>query len=1534
MGSIPTRVENGIASDSQQAFSPAERTEKTYQFQRQVSGINCIRPETTLRREEPTIAYSPASKSFADKPSIADKIRAPQKTQREKLDTYTLLMRDINKFVSTEYESSDSTIIPLNVDPADIEIITIPEPDTFASAPAEEKKQSMSCLSNDGNHFAIWHSKNVRVLNVRGGHWENDVKVDLESVVSDKQVFFTPTPGKFVVVTDSEVGIYEVGGSKLQTFSLPKNEEEFVDDPIQPLLSYYFLSDNETVNNVGYFIDKNCVGLMLCDGYYFYLVDLRYPAAKEFPLLRGKIDGQKDKDGSEVEMRGAHCFTQVSSRTIFTFTDTNQDGTSSTIVREWKINSDPLVHFSGTPWNGITLVSSMVETGKRFLIADTTTVCPGQSSFWVHDANENAFFKFDFSGQKGYSLAARLQHESSGHPESIQSAANDNYLLVREGQDTIVLYSKFESKYETIFRKKCDSDISIYLSLRLDVLVVRKASEIILMPIDLPPGIRTFCMQKNIEGFESDASNTFFVTENSIISVDVFEGTFITKDGHNRFNSHKLEHIIHSSVNMEEAKKEKMLLKEFQLVEKYPPRVAFALFSKSKKIHQMESVLMLVIDPFTEEVFYSKFVKHPNMNSVTISERGRCFCVTCEDASYSYHIEGDEKQFLGGEGKMIKVKDKFIFWNSIDGVASPTTVLTLFDTGNPSRYMNEQCLINSTGDYKYFKVSDDENTLILYGQGGFCVVDFITYQHRVVENAHLALNANCLEISPCNKFFAIFSMHEGRVYMYDLSDLKQSEVCSSSATGKSLVFQFLKETNMLLVVDPRKEEISTHYVRDLLGGHAKNKFTIPIGSLKVPPSLVPIRIVKKKKSVAILCSVKLNKKVLFYIKRPSNFLNHLNLSFIRREIANFTATDEEEKKQHSVNKILSLIRVNDIHALYMHPIFLIIVYHLNYPGMLDKFSAFFGDNRDGLFSRQGLLKLFFKVNKKESMKSALSILKHIYLVENRYPSINQGEIVRMIESMKMNLLTDDLRKSLFEFLLFAPYKEKFTGELKNDQRGVIRIAAHGDNTDLLKSRLIRDTALNLMMDQPKSISDIEVFETLIKLDLSSGSTFSRAFFQTLEHVSNESLKNRYKVFVYHKWNRIFWYAIFYAFSYWAMNLLAYIHLGYFPELKWMAVLIYIMCSGFLAFELKCMMSDPTRYFRDTWNYIDWSISVFLIVTCAIVSKRHEDEMTLAMNWIRLLSVVLLSVRSLTWLRVFRPIRYLITMVFQVFVDVMPFTAILIFMIFIVGYVWKFLPLLDESSSEPVTFYTSIQTPINIIFGNAPTDYNGSQFTVIQLIVMILSSSILALVLMNFLIALISGTFSNVQSNHEFHDIKELLYIIRDFDAFLVGVRRLLSRIYRRTAPGYYLSLIPSVELEDQFIELQRSVENALMSQQDYLNKELARIEKVVEKEGKGVRAEVKREGGLIVNVVQNLESNMSPRDIKKIAAPAIQQGPSSDEKALEAMLQITKLSKKMDVIEVTMLSKLEKLTEEIKKLSELTKSTQPVQSPIPQHPPT
>ena len=193
-------------------------------------------------------------------------------------------------------------------------------------------------------------------------------------------------------------------------------------------------------------------------------------------------------------------------------------------------------------------------------------------------------------------------------------------------------------------------------------------------------------------------------------------------------------------------------------------------------------------------------------------------------------------------------------------------------------------------------------------------------------------------------------------------------------------------------------------------------------------------------------------------------------------------------------------------------------------------------------------------------------------------------------------------------------------------------------------------------------------------------------------------------------------------------------------------------------------------------------------------------------------VVGLGIRSLTWLRVFGPTRYMITMVLQVFAEMAPFLVILTSVLFVYAYAWRLVGGLGLTEYTPeLDFYSSVISSTNLIFGSGPDplgDDSTPQFDLVKYLVYVTGNVVLSLVLLNFLIAVISGTHDRINENKELYDVKELLELINDLDLFLRRAGKDNENRRRETRTKFLILIREGEEeskLEEYFSALQEEV---------------------------------------------------------------------------------------------------------------------------------
>jgi hypothetical protein len=265
--------------------------------------------------------------------------------------------------------------------------------------------------------------------------------------------------------------------------------------------------------------------------------------------------------------------------------------------------------------------------------------------------------------------------------------------------------------------------------------------------------------------------------------------------------------------------------------------------------------------------------------------------------------------------------------------------------------------------------------------------------------------------------------------------------------------------------------------------------------------------------------------------------------------------------------------------------------------------------------------------------------------------------------------------------------------------------------------------------------------------------------------------------------------VVYSSAYWLLNLLIFFFLGRYIFNSDVGVFICVLNVVFLLYEVKCLFSDSQYYLSDISNLLDALLHfACFFSTVFILGSSDTDKGRLA-GWTRLMVLVGFTMRSVTFMRVFAPFRYLIRMLNRVSLDILPFLVILMTMVILFTHMWSISPTLYNPEDQPTSFYISFQVAMNLMLFNVPdSEDDGSRIGAIKFTFLCFANIGIMIILMNFLIAIISDTYMMVSVNRELYEVKELLSFIREMDTFLVGLN-----YYSTANEVRYVTLIPEDE---------------------------------------------------------------------------------------------------------------------------------------------
>lgn len=530
---------------------------------------------------------------------------------------------------------------------------------------------------------------------------------------------------------------------------------------------------------------------------------------------------------------------------------------------------------------------------------------------------------------------------------------------------------------------------------------------------------------------------------------------------------------------------------------------------------------------------------------------------------------------------------------------------------------------------------------------------------------------------------------------------------------------------------------------------------------------------------------------IFQYKIPLKPEGNSLMPLIQHQMVKYFTTDYSEIKDICAENINSLLRASNHYIVKMNSIFTIIMFMLNNATAFKKFTQVY-QPIEIMLENHKLIRLFFKTNKPDSNSLTVELIDQFLEENHDYPFLDEDFIHQQIREASKSFMRNSASQLMMRRLLFSPVGDTPAITLKSNWRAMKKLRP--DQEDNIKSNVVIDTYEKLSKEEVRNPKSYSCFETKIKLDLTNGSNFSMAFFEMLQKCSDSDLIERYKVMIYYKWSKIYFFALFYCMAFWTMTTLYYVYFGFPYSFGYWGSVLILLTIAFLIFELKCASSNFKKYLSDFWNLFDLIIlGKGIVITFVMLYHQRANLIerdNMSLNWFRSIVVFGMCVRSLTLLRVFSMTRYLISMILRVFTNLTPFVVIIISLIVTYAYLWMMIPFLspNEDDGSDYSFYASIEAPINIIFGNS--DPLDTSLGPLKFIAVMVGNTVFALTMVNFLIAIITATFDNVSNKRDIHDVNELLSLIRVFDAFFNGLRSPNKQAH------YYLTLIEKEDTAD------------------------------------------------------------------------------------------------------------------------------------------
>jgi hypothetical protein len=383
-------------------------------------------------------------------------------------------------------------------------------------------------------------------------------------------------------------------------------------------------------------------------------------------------------------------------------------------------------------------------------------------------------------------------------------------------------------------------------------------------------------------------------------------------------------------------------------------------------------------------------------------------------------------------------------------------------------------------------------------------------------------------------------------------------------------------------------------------------------------------------------------------------------------------------------------------------------------------------------------------------------------------------------------LSSDITREIIRILFFYKTNLTFVRHMEKPNQSLYKITEFPANDKDLKRVVQKAIDECSVKYNPTKAIDLDAYLTIPFFDHDYGSEESRYFFNMICKLTDDDLIVWYKPLFYARFDSGWLWILIQCISIdWLNTILFYlvVEKGYGKSIKAKKVLCslcFVTCSFKLIYEFVCILSTlgQTVYWTILSNYVDITSQsmAFLSLVLVITSKDDEIFNSMYFQYLKLITLVLLTARSITWFRFFKPTRHLVTMILVVFKEMFFYILFLTIFVFTYAFSWKtasFIAYLRgyDAGDPKMSVYSAFLVATNIVFGNSVNlmDFD-MRLTWVQLAVHILGNIIIGLAFLNFLIAIISEVHNSIHSNQNIHEIKGIITLIKDFDLYYYGFK--------------------------------------------------------------------------------------------------------------------------------------------------------------------
>ena len=281
--------------------------------------------------------------------------------------------------------------------------------------------------------------------------------------------------------------------------------------------------------------------------------------------------------------------------------------------------------------------------------------------------------------------------------------------------------------------------------------------------------------------------------------------------------------------------------------------------------------------------------------------------------------------------------------------------------------------------------------------------------------------------------------------------------------------------------------------------------------------------------------------------------------------------------------------------------------------------------------------------------------------------------------------------------------------------------------------------------------------------------------------------------------------------------------------------------------------DPRNYVKDLWNFLDFTrILLFFNYFCYYKMITFDTQADI--SEILLITLTILSwVRGITLFRLHSSTRYMIGLLREVVIDIIPFSLVVFYSIIAFSFIT--LSSQNDRNFDPENFFFIVLKAYLDAIGGFDTDSKD----LIGNFLIVLTTLFNCIIMMNLLISILGNTYARVNDEAQVEDLKQLISMIIECESFYITRRNNKNKTILQICEEYKpLEFNPEIDIKNRFKGLKSEIET-LNSKFSDLQKNFQKISlEIREKQEETITKQENYKKEIIIELKNLIEESKRP----------------------------------------------------------------------------